>query len=114
MQTPTMTDQLSTRMGVDWLEEPFFFFVGETSVADSFTGCSVSGGVYLNGVQRVDLGSLTTGYTVITLPNRVDIRVPAAVIEGLGPGVYSVALALVTGTGQTQDLVDFSLKVTKS
>lgn len=112
MQTPYLTEQLSTRMGADWLEEPFFFFVGDTGTPDDFTGCSITGGVYLGPTLKIDL-STASGYTLLSLPNRIDIRVPQSQIDAIGPGVYSVALSLVTLVGETQDLLGFQLKVNR-
>src|SRR3974377_1138195 len=109
-QTPTLDQQLCTRLGVDYLEQPFFFYVGSTQTPDNFAGCTLSGGIYLNGALKVDLGA-STGYAQLTQPTRVDVRVPASVIAGLGPGVYNVALALLTPNATVQDLVDYSLKV---
>ena len=110
MQTPTITDVLSTRLGVDWIEEPFQFYVGAGGTVDNFAGCSITGGVYLGGVLRLDL-STSTGRTAIAQPSTVNITVSAADVATIGAGMFKVSLGLVTASNGTQDLLNFALEV---
>ena len=112
MQTPTLPDLISTRLGADWLEEPFYFYVGAAGAADAFTGCTITGGIYLDGKLMVDMSTATNPtYAPITQPNIVAIAVPAAVITDLGAGVFRVSLGLQTPVPQLQDLLNFALEV---
>lgn len=108
MDAPNITDRLVARLSADWLEEPFNFFVGDLSTPDDFTGCSITGGLFRNGVLLVDLAS-AGGRTVITdTPASVSIRCPLSALvtpAGPGPGTYSLALSLVTPGGDVQDLI---------
>jgi len=110
VQTPVIDDVFSTRLGVDWIEEPLRFYVGNTDTLDDFTGCTLAGGIYNRGTLVLDM-STGTSRTSITLPSTVNISVPAADIASVGPGNYIVALALVTPANGTQDLVSFTLQV---
>ena len=111
MQTPTLPDVLSTRLGADYIEEPFAFFVGATDSPDDFTGCSIIGGIYLDGALVLDLSSESGRTTIVNTPAQVNIAVAAADMTPLGTGTFKVSLSLVTPTPQTQDLLNYSLKV---
>jgi len=105
MQTPEITDPFSTRLGVDYIEEPFVFYTADGPL-DDFAGCTISGGIYLRGRQMVDLSS----YALIAAPSTVNIAVPAAVMAKLGAGDFKVSLELHTPSG-IQDLLNYALKV---
>ena len=112
MQTPTITDLLSTRLGADWLEEPLAFYVGSGGSLDNFSGCSIAGGIYLNGKLILDMSTAANPtYAAITQPNIINIAVPAAAMNLLGAGVFRVSLSLITAGGQLQDLINFGLEV---
>ena len=107
MQTPTLPDVLSARVGVDYIEEPMVFFVGNTSTPDSFTGCTLKSGLWLNGKQVLDLS--TPGWAAIQQPNTVTLSVPAASMP-TAVGLYKVAHSLVLPSGAIQDLLVYSLR----
>ena len=109
MQTPVINETVSTRIGVDWLMEPLVFAVGAQTTLDNFSGCSLVGGIYLNGTLVLDLTA--SGRATIAAPSTVNIAVAAADIGKLGPGLYMISLGLVTASGSTQDLVNFPLQI---
>lgn len=111
VEMPVDNSLHSVRLGVDWLEEPFEFFLGSIGVPDDFTGCTVAAGIYERGKLLLDLSD-GTGRTAIVLPNFVNISVSKEDMQQyVGVGVFDVSIALNTPTTALLDLVDFSLKV---
>lgn len=109
MQSPIITDVLSSPLGGDWIEEPLYFFVGALSVPDNFTGCTVVGGLYLNGALKLDLAPYCT---LVSSPAAVMISAPKAAMIPLGCAVFQCNLWLQTLT-QLQPLIAFAFEQTQ-
>lgn len=110
VQMPVDNSLYSTRLGVDWLEEPLVFFLGGNGVPEDFTGCTITAGIYERGRLLLDLSS-TTDRTAIVLPNTVNISVEKIDMDTVGVGVFDVSIALNTADARRLDLIDFVLKV---
>lgn len=106
MQTPTLDDRRQNTLGGSYMEEPMYFFVGDTAHPDDFTGCTVVGGIYRNSKLVLALDSYVT---VVNNPATVSINVPSAVMSDLGVGIFTVMLWLNT-TGGKQPLVGYALE----
>lgn len=97
-------------LNADCLEQPWVFAVGNQTTLDDFTGCSIIGGLFVDGVQQLDLAS-GTARTVITLPSTVSLKIPQADVALLPIRDYQLSLVLVTGGGAKQPLLVGTLKV---
>ena len=95
----------------DWREEPLVFAVGSIATLDDFTGCSIIGGLYVDGTLVLDMNSTSTTRTAISLPSTVNISVLLVDITALvasasgGLRDYQLSLVLVTASAAKQPLV---------
>ena len=97
---PLLTTPLVAYTNADWNEQPFRFWVGNATTADSFTGCTFDATLSPSAAPGAALHLTSAGGTLtVTQPNIVAITVSAATMAGVAPGTYDFELRKTTAGG---------------
>ena len=94
----------------DWDPEPFLFGVGTIANLDNFTGCTITGGLYQNGVLVAPM-TTANGRVIVTLPALVSLHLPLAAVSALPLGQLRGLFQLNTPIPSVQNLFGLVAKV---